>query len=121
MISLFPSLRIWLFDVRDRVASSAQLVGFDISFDAAPHPGTLPSNVTFQHWNIKEDLPEDLISAFDIVHVRFLSFVILNEEVRGLIEKLFKMLSALLYIYQPSLSHVSNLIEIRTRRVLAMG
>ncbi|KUI58944.1 Demethylmenaquinone methyltransferase [Cytospora mali] len=83
---------IWLFDVRDQVAKSAQFVGLDISFDAAPHPKTIPSNITFQHWNVKEDLPEEYIAAFDIVHVRFLSFVLLNEEVQGVTEKLFRML-----------------------------
>lgn len=88
---LFSS--IWLFDVREQLPPSARLEGFDISFDAVPHAATLPSNVSFRHWNVKEDLPEDLVGAFDIVHVRFLALVVLDEEIRAVVDRLFKMLS----------------------------
>lgn len=84
---------IWLFDVREQLAPSARLEGFDISFNAVPHAATLPSNVSFHHWNVKEDLPEDLVGAFDIVHVRFLALVVLDEEIRAVVDRLFKMLS----------------------------
>ncbi|EFY94347.2 UMTA methyltransferase family protein [Metarhizium robertsii ARSEF 23] len=84
---------IWLFDVREHLAKSAQLVGLDISLNAAPHPDTLPSNVKLRHWDIKDDLPADLVAAFDLVHVRFLSFVLLNNEVEVVLRKLFQMLS----------------------------
>lgn len=87
---------IWLFDVRDVVSPSARLEGFDISFDAAPPAETLPSNVTFRHWDVKEDLPEDLVGVFDVVHVRFFSFVLLADQVPPVIQKLFKMLSTFL-------------------------
>ncbi|QLI73992.1 uncharacterized protein G6M90_00g093430 [Metarhizium brunneum] len=83
---------IWLFDVREHLAKSAQHVGLDISFNAAPHPDTLPSNVKLRHWDIKDDLPADLVAAFDLVHVRFLSFVLLNNEVEVVLRKLFQML-----------------------------
>jgi hypothetical protein len=75
------------------VSPSARLEGLDISFDAAPPVEALPSNVKFRHWNVKEDVPEDLVGAFDIVHVRFLSCVLLNDQVPAAVERLFKMLS----------------------------
>ncbi|CAJ2505409.1 Uu.00g128030.m01.CDS01 [Anthostomella pinea] len=83
---------IWLFDVGTKLSKSAQLEGFDISFDAAPPPETLPSNVSFRHWNVKNDVPEDLVNVFDVVHVCFFSFVLLNEEVPRVVERLFKLL-----------------------------
>ncbi|KAK7740492.1 hypothetical protein SLS53_005335 [Cytospora paraplurivora] len=83
---------IWLFDLRDSVDPSARLEGFDISFDAAPPTETLPSNVSFRHWDVKEELPEDLVGVFDIVHVRFFSFVLLVDQVPLVVERLFKML-----------------------------
>lgn len=72
---------------------SAQLEGFDIFLDGVPPADTLPPNVKFRHWNLKEDLPEDLVGAFDIVHLRSLSFVLLNDQVPAASERLFKMLS----------------------------
>ncbi|ROV99109.1 hypothetical protein VMCG_06593 [Cytospora schulzeri] len=54
--------------------------------------GMIPSNISFKHWDVKQELPEELTVAFDIVRVRFLSFVLLNGEVQGLVEKLFRML-----------------------------
>ncbi|KAF7369271.1 Demethylmenaquinone methyltransferase [Mycena venus] len=83
---------IWLFDVGEMVSKSARLEGFDVSFDATPPPETLPSNVSFRHWNVKEDVPEDLIGVFDVVHVRFFSFVLLVDDVPRVVERLFKML-----------------------------
>lgn len=55
---------------------------------------TLPSNVTLRHWDVKEDAPEDLVGAFDIVHVRFLATVLKIDKVPVLAEKLFKILIA---------------------------
>lgn len=72
---------------------SARLEGFDISFDAAPPVETLPSNVSFRQWNVNQDLPDDLVGAFDVVHVRFFAFVLMNEQVQPVVERLFKMLS----------------------------
>lgn len=71
----------------------AQLDGLDISFDAAPPTHILPPGVTLRHWDIKGNVPEDLVGVYDIVNVRFLAYVILNDEVPGVVEKLFSLLS----------------------------
>lgn len=84
---------IWLLDVRELAAPTARLEGFDISLDAVPPAETLPSNVKFRHWDVKQDLPQDLVGVFDIVHLRSLSFVLLNSQVPNVVERLFKMLS----------------------------
>ncbi|KAI3397704.1 hypothetical protein diail_10473 [Diaporthe ilicicola] len=83
---------IWLLDARDALDPSAQLEGFDISFDAAPPAGVIPTNVSFRHWDVHADLPADLAGVFDIVHVRFLSFVLRDNDIPAVVQKLFKML-----------------------------
>ncbi|KAG6364263.1 hypothetical protein INS49_005862 [Diaporthe citri] len=83
---------IWLLDARDSISPSARLDGFDISLDGVPPADTLPSNVKFRHWDLKEDLPEDLVGVFDIVHLRSLSFVLLNDQVPAAVERIVKML-----------------------------
>ncbi|KAJ8109250.1 hypothetical protein ONZ43_g6184 [Nemania bipapillata] len=83
--------RIWLLDVHDKL-KDAQLDGFDVSLDAAPPSQILPSRVTLRHWNVKESVPEDLIGVYDIVHVRFLAYVLLNDEIPELVAKLFSLL-----------------------------
>ena len=88
-----PSYSAWLLDVRDHLPRDVQLTGFDISFDAAPPMETLPSNVNFQLWNVKESIPDGLFEVFEVVHVRFLSFVLLNDEIPDVIAKIFRMLS----------------------------
>jgi hypothetical protein len=84
---------IWLLDARDALPPSVQLEGFDISFDAAPPAGVIPHNVNFRHWDVHTDLPADLAGVFDIVHVRFLSFVLMDDAALAVVQKLFNMLS----------------------------
>lgn len=84
--------RIWLLDLHDKL-KDARLDGFDVSFDAAPPSETLPSRVTFRHWDVRDSVPEDLIGTYDIINVRFMSFVLLNDEVPGVVAKLFSLLS----------------------------
>lgn len=84
---------IWLLDAHAQLAKESRLEGFDISFDAAPPPELLPSNVTFQEWNVKESIPDGLVGVFDIVHVRFFSFVLLNDEIPGVMAKMLDLLS----------------------------
>jgi len=88
---------IWLCDVLDQIGKDANIeaYGFDISFDAAPPPSTLPENLTLRKWDVREDLPGDLVGMFDIVHVRFFAFVLLGDEIPGVVGRLFKMLSTL--------------------------
>jgi hypothetical protein len=82
---------IWLLDAQDKL-KDARLDGLDISLDAVPPREILPSNVTFRHWNIKDSVPEHLIGAYDIVHVRFLAYVILSEELPAIVAKLLTLL-----------------------------
>ncbi|KAK7740629.1 hypothetical protein SLS62_011070 [Diatrype stigma] len=92
-----------------RIAKSAKLDGLDISLQAAPPLTLLPSNVTLREWDVRDDIPEDLIGVYDVIHVRFLSFVLLNDEIPGLVEKLFKLLKPGGYVQwgEPDIETVS--------------
>lgn len=48
--------------------------------------------MTFRHWDIKESVPEDLVGAYDIVHVRFLAYVVRNDEIADIAAKLASLL-----------------------------
>ncbi|KAL1869396.1 hypothetical protein Daus18300_005608 [Diaporthe australafricana] len=83
---------IWLLDAYDRLPDSTQLVGLDISFDAAPPPETFPASITFQKWDIHDPVPDELVDVFDIINVRFMVFVVLKEEVPLVVDKFIQML-----------------------------
>ncbi|KAI1325558.1 S-adenosyl-L-methionine-dependent methyltransferase [Xylariaceae sp. FL0255] len=83
---------VWLADISTRLPASVQLDGLDISFKATPPPQWLPSNISLLEWDIKQPVPDHLIGQYDIVHIRLFIFVLLNEEVSGILAKLFKLL-----------------------------
>ncbi|KAF4625371.1 hypothetical protein G7Y89_g12797 [Cudoniella acicularis] len=82
---------IWLLDVA-REHPTAQLDGFDNDISQAPHPKWLPPNVNVRHWDIFEEVPEDMIAKYDFVHVRLLVLVIKESNPRQVISNLLKML-----------------------------
>ena len=82
---------MWLIDLA-RELPKAQLDGFDISLAQAPHQQWLPANVKLRTWNIFDDVPDDLVAKYDIVHVRLLIVVVKNSDPRPIIRNLAKML-----------------------------
>ncbi|KAI1859402.1 hypothetical protein JX265_010405 [Neoarthrinium moseri] len=83
---------IWLLDARDQLPEQTELDGFDISLAAVPPPEVLPPNVKLQLWDVKKNVPDRLVGAFDVVYLRFFAFVLMNDEIPGVIEKVFQML-----------------------------
>ncbi|KAK7942549.1 uncharacterized protein PG986_011662 [Apiospora aurea] len=61
-------------------------------FEPALPESVCPANVKFQHWDVKTAVPEDLIGANELIHVRFLAFVLLNDEIEDVLGKLPLML-----------------------------
>jgi len=101
---------IWLIDVA-RSLPSAQLDGFDIAVTQAPHQKWLPSNIAIRHWNIFEDVPDDLIGKYDIVHVRLLVLVIDNADPRAVMRNLFKLLKPGGYLQWDELDIVNMTVK----------
>ncbi|KAJ2985775.1 hypothetical protein NUW58_g5352 [Xylaria curta] len=82
----------WICDVSERLPKTAHIYGLDISLDAMPPPEVLPSNVTLRHWDVRQEVHEDLVGVFDVIQIRFFIFVLLRDEVPPVIGKLVKML-----------------------------
>ncbi|KAH9893813.1 S-adenosyl-L-methionine-dependent methyltransferase [Xylariomycetidae sp. FL2044] len=83
---------IFLTDLSTRLPSSTQLDGFDVSLDATPPTEWLPHNVRFRHWDIRQPVPEDLVEAYDIVHIRLLAFVLQDHEVPQVLDNVIRMI-----------------------------
>lgn len=84
---------IWLTDLEKRLPKSVGLDGLDISFDATPPPQWLPANVTLHHWDLRQDPPEALICAYDIVHIRNFALVLMDNEIQDTLKRLAKIIS----------------------------
>ncbi|CZT23716.1 uncharacterized protein RCC_09430 [Ramularia collo-cygni] len=82
---------IWLTELADRLPS-AQLDGLDVSFDALPPCKWLPQNVRRLHWDVTHDVPPELEGQYDLVHIRLFAFVLLNDDLPGVLERLAKLL-----------------------------
>lgn len=80
-------------DLGSRLPESTQLSGLDISSDALPPDEWLPPNVTFRKWNIKDDVPEDLVGHYDVVHVRNFVYVLQDDEIPRVLDSLVKLMS----------------------------
>ena len=83
--------RVWLTDLSTRFPSTVQLAGIDVSFNAAPPPEWLPANMTLQHWDIREPVPAELVGVYDIVHIRNFAFVLRDEEIPDVLDKLVQL------------------------------
>ncbi|KAI3008907.1 hypothetical protein CBS147346_2342 [Aspergillus niger] len=59
---------IWLHDFARGKPPSVDLHGFDISLDQVGPKPWLPANIHMHIWNIFEDVPDEFIGYFDIVH-----------------------------------------------------
>ncbi|KAL1847862.1 hypothetical protein Daus18300_013776, partial [Diaporthe australafricana] len=84
--------RIWLTDLSPRLPETAQLDALDISFDAVAPKEWLPSNVTLRQWNVKSDIPADLVGRYDVIHIRNFIFVLLDAEIPRVLGNLVKLL-----------------------------
>lgn len=58
-----------------------------------PPKELLPENISLHKWDIKTDIPKEFEGVYDIVHVRMLTFVLMDEDVENALRNLFKLLS----------------------------
>ncbi|KAI1761228.1 S-adenosyl-L-methionine-dependent methyltransferase [Hypoxylon sp. FL1150] len=83
---------VWLTDLAARLPPSVQLDGLDVSLRAMPPKEWLPSNMTVREWDIKSEVPNDLVGVYDIVHARNFIFVLKNDEIKDTMAKMMKLL-----------------------------
>ncbi|KAL9089908.1 MAG: hypothetical protein Q9159_002265 [Coniocarpon cinnabarinum] len=84
---------VWLLDVsREYSGRIHQLDGFDISLDQCPHEQSLPPSVRFHEWNFFDAPPPQFIEAFDVVHIRLITFVIKDNNPMPVLENICQLL-----------------------------
>ncbi|PYI34929.1 S-adenosyl-L-methionine-dependent methyltransferase [Aspergillus indologenus CBS 114.80] len=85
---------IWCLELGQALdVDQAELVGYDVSRDAFPPPSTLPRNVKLNTLDLMSDqVPEDLLEAFDVVHLRLWACVVRDNRP----DKLIRFAAALL-------------------------
>ena len=72
--------RLWLCELDNTAPGSYQLYGFDISSDSFIAAEHLPTNVQLRVVDASKSLPEEFKGQFDVVHVRLLQSVIMNDD-----------------------------------------
>jgi SAM-dependent methyltransferase len=95
---------IWLIDVA-REHPTAQIDGFDIDLSQAPPKQWLSPNITLKTWNVFDHPSEDMIEAYDVVHVRLLVLVVQGSDPRNIIRNLLRMLKPGGYIQWDELNY----------------
>ncbi|OJJ67431.1 hypothetical protein ASPBRDRAFT_34279 [Aspergillus brasiliensis CBS 101740] len=102
---------IWLTDLAHKLPEFVRLDGFDVSFDAAPLREWLPPNMTLQYWDIKKEVPEHLVGAYDLVNIRFFAVVLLASEIKHVLNNLSRLLSACPLFYPYSANDQSTIVK----------
>ena len=95
---------IWLIDVA-REYATARLDGFDVNTSQAPPEQWLPSNITLKTWNIFDDVPEEMLGVYDVVHVRLIVLVVQRSDIKNVIRKLLQTLKPGGYIQWDELDY----------------
>ncbi|KAI0836037.1 hypothetical protein F5Y06DRAFT_116402 [Hypoxylon sp. FL0890] len=87
---------VWLNDLHSEFTKkgiSAQLDGYDVNPTNFPPPAFLPESVTLTKLDIfAKPLPEEMVGAYDIVHFRALSSLILNSNLTPLLSTALALL-----------------------------
>lgn len=65
----------------------------DGSYDATRPLQALPEKLTMRNWNNTNPVPEDLIGAYEIVHIMHFAFVLQGSEIPRILRNVTNMLS----------------------------
>ncbi|OHE96495.1 hypothetical protein CORC01_08258 [Colletotrichum orchidophilum] len=63
---------IFLREIATKLATDAQLDGFDMDASKFPDPALLPANVNLHIANVLEPFPKEMLGQYDLVHVKLL-------------------------------------------------
>jgi hypothetical protein len=95
---------IWLLEAAEDYPNAEVLEGLDIALHQAPPEHLLPDNVRFKYLDLQEELPEEFVGRYDIVHARFLLGLVKNNDPTPILKILLKLLST----YNTLASHLEN-------------
>ncbi|KAF2692028.1 hypothetical protein K458DRAFT_286569 [Lentithecium fluviatile CBS 122367] len=83
---------IWMTSLGEQIPDSVRFDGLDVSFDAAPPLQWLPSNIVLKKWNVREPPPEELVGAYELVHIRNFAYVLQDAEVPNVLAHLVALI-----------------------------
>lgn len=82
---------IWLRRVAQQLPH-AHLDGYDINLAQCPPIQWLPKNVRLREWDLFNEPSEEMLGAYDVVHVRLLFVVVRDSDPRPIIRNLKRLL-----------------------------
>ncbi|KAF2235508.1 hypothetical protein EV356DRAFT_120428 [Viridothelium virens] len=83
---------IWLVDLARELPLTTELYGFDVDLTQSPPAESLPSHLHLATWDMFTPPPKDLVSTFDVVHLRLVTLVIKNSDPTTLIANVARLL-----------------------------
>ncbi|OJZ83591.1 hypothetical protein ASPFODRAFT_83056 [Aspergillus luchuensis CBS 106.47] len=104
---------IWLCDLmRDPAMApcTLQLDGLDVDLKNAPVPEWVTPSISLRHWNIFDEVPEDLRGKYDVVHLRLLVLVVQESNPLPIIDKVFQLLKPGGYIQWDDLNYPDTIV-----------
>ena len=98
----------WMIGLARETSVQIRMDGMDITLAQAPPTQWLPPNITLTTWNIFDEVPNDLVGQFDVVHVRLLLVVVQNENAASVVRNLWKLLKPGGYIQWDELNYFDH-------------
>jgi hypothetical protein len=95
---------IWLLEAAEDYPNAEALEGLDIALHQAPPEHLLPDNVRFKYLDLQDELPEEFVGRYDLVHARFLLGLVKNNDPTPILKNLLKLLST----YNTLASYLEN-------------
>ncbi|KAL2836689.1 hypothetical protein BJY01DRAFT_258622 [Aspergillus pseudoustus] len=83
---------IWLLDLLPEFSPTANFEGLDMSLALTPPTAWLPPNLTVREWNLDDDVPDDLVEKYDVIHLRLLVLVVRDGDPAPVTRKVARML-----------------------------
>ena len=100
----------WMLGLAREKTAQVRMDGMDINLAQAPPKQWLPPNINLRAWDIFEDVPEDLVGQFDIVHVRLVLLVVKNKNAACVLENLRRLLKPGGYLQWDELNYFQHRI-----------
>lgn len=85
--------RCWLVELAQESPQTWQLEGYDVNANHLPATEYLPRNVTMRILDIFDDIPDELVEKFDVVHVRVFAAIIKNNDPNPFLKNIMRLLS----------------------------
>ncbi|KAK4505953.1 hypothetical protein PRZ48_003918 [Zasmidium cellare] len=85
------STGIWALDFAEKYPSIT-VECLDANLEALPPQSWLPSNVTSRQFDLLQDIPDDLVGIYQIIHIQYIMAFVLDSNIDNVVQSLLKML-----------------------------